>query len=319
VFQSNQIPVAPLLLNHSTGLLHRAQAVVPGITHSMMKRPEQFAPGAFPAYLKAGSGAEVVDVDENRYVDFICGLGASSLGYRHPKVEEAMMTALETGYLHSLPTELEVDVAEAVVEAVPGADMARFFKTGADATSAAVRLARAITGRDGIIVVGYNGWHDQFMFDTPGVPNRLRDLTRRVPLMSPDSEASLLEILAEGSDAAILLTIPYNRVLSRQFVQQMREACTTSGTLLILDEIVTGFRLGPGGVSLQSPRSWNATFRRCGTSTPPRQDGSTSSLDDLWWRDAVARCVRRSLEDLQVHGLLRATLDSRKEAEVRRQ
>ncbi len=239
-----------LVLTQSNELLARARRVYGGQTSSMMKRPEQFAPGAYPVYLREGRGAVTVDVDGRAYVDFICALGASSLGQRHPVVEEAIAGALQRGVLHSLPIELEVLAAEAVLDATPGAERVRFFKTGADATSAAIRIARASTGRDRIVVVGYNGWHDHFMFDTSGVPTAIARLTERFDLKREEQEAALIDRLTRGDEdlAAVILSVPYNRVLSREYLAQLRQACSNAGTLLVLDEIVTGYRVGPGGI-----------------------------------------------------------------------
>lgn len=248
---SNQAPPAgQRQLDHSSSLLERARRCIPGVTTSMMKRPEQFAPGRFPAYLATGSGARVTDVDGTEYVDFICGLGATALGLQPRAVSEAIKAAVDHGVLHSLPTELEVVATERLLAVWPGADMARFFKTGADATSAAVRLARAITNRSEIVCVGYNGWHDHFMFDTPGVPSQVAPLTHRIQLQSPQQEEPLLRLLEERHEhlAALLISVPYNRVLSQDFVQRIREVCTKTGVLLIADEIVTGFRLALGGM-----------------------------------------------------------------------
>jgi len=194
-------------------------------------------------------GALVVDVDGNEYIDFVCGLGANSLGHQHPAVTQALRAGAELGLLHSLPTPLEISATQRLLDVAPNAEMARFFKTGADATSAAVRLARSITKRDPIITVGYNGWHDHFMFDTPGVPAPLKDLTQRLPLFTLEDEQRLLETLENRASevAAVVLSIPYNRCLDKAFFAKLREVCTRGGGLLISDEIVTGFRLALGG------------------------------------------------------------------------
>lgn len=215
----------------------------------MMKRPEHFAPGAFPVFLASGQGAWVEDVDGQRYLDYIGGLGANILGHNHPTVVEAIRKTLERGLLHSLPTPIEVEAADAVQALIPGAEMIRFFKTGADATSAAVRLARHITGKQHVLTVGYNGWHDHFMVDTPGIPPAVAALTTRLPLFEVHDEDRLFDVLAaRAQDCALLLvSLPYNRCVSRAFMERLREACTRHGVLFGLDEVVTGFRLALGG------------------------------------------------------------------------
>jgi len=238
-----------LRLDRSNELLAEARKLIPGVTQSLMKRPEMFALGSFPVYLEGGRGALVRDVDGNEYIDYICGLGANTLGHNHPAVLDSIRQNLERGLLHSLPTEVEVSATRELIELVPGAEMARFFKTGADATSAAVRLARHVTGKERVVTIGYNGWHDHFMFDTPGVPRVLTEYTFRMPLFVPPQEADVIRLVEEKSDelAAVLLSVPYNRVVSREFLAQLRDTCRARGVLFVLDEVVTGFRLALGG------------------------------------------------------------------------
>jgi aminotransferase MxcL len=233
----------------SEALLAEARALIPGVTQSLMKRPEMFALGSFPVYLESGQGARVRDVDGNEYVDYICGLGANTLGHNHPAVVGAIRAYLERGVLHSLPTPIELEAARTLIGLIPGAEMARFFKTGADATSAAVRLARHLTKREKVVTVGYNGWHDHFMFDTPGVPAALRSLTLRMPLMSEEDEQPLLDLIAQRGDeiALVLLSLPYNRVVPKAYMHALRDACARRGVLFVLDEVVTGFRVALGG------------------------------------------------------------------------
>ncbi|CCQ10011.1 Glutamate-1-semialdehyde aminotransferase [Pseudoalteromonas luteoviolacea B = ATCC 29581] len=238
-----------LNLSRSQQLQVQGEQLIAGFTQSMMKKPEQFSPGAFPVYLAKGDGAYVTDVDGNQYIDFICGLAANTLGHNYPVVVQAITENLSNGLIHSLPTPIEVTTAKTLAETIPGAEMVRFFKTGADANSAAVRLARHATGRDEIMTVGYNGWHDHYMFDTPGVPKVIASLTHRMPLFAPSDEAAIFEKIAQRGDklAAVLLSVPYNRVLDKTFVQQLRDVCSKSGVVFVWDEVVTGFRLAPGG------------------------------------------------------------------------
>ncbi|WP_353308925.1 aminotransferase class III-fold pyridoxal phosphate-dependent enzyme [Candidatus Albibeggiatoa sp. nov. NOAA] len=236
-------------LRCSEELAARAKTRVAGFTQSMMKRPDQFAPGRFPIYLEQGNGAEVTDVDGNLYVDYVCGLGANTLGHNHPAVTKAIQDSLQRGIIHSLPAPIEVDVADLLCEIIPNGEHVRFFKTGADANSAAVRLARAVTGREKIVTVGYNGWHDHYQFDTPGVPAVLQDYTFRMPLFTPADEAPLLDLVKQhhAELALVLLSVPYNRVLNAEFLQQLRELCRQHDVLFVIDEVVTGFRLALGG------------------------------------------------------------------------
>jgi aminotransferase MxcL len=238
-----------LTLTKSFELAQRSKQLVAGFTQSMMKKPEQFALGHFPVYIEHAEGALVTDIDGNQYIDFICGLGANTLGHNHPVVIKAITDNLHKGLIHSLPAPVEVRTAETLVNMIPGAEMVRFFKTGADANSAAVRLARYITGKEHIVTVGYNGWHDQYMFDTPGVPETLKHLTHRMPLFTSADEQPLLDLInSQGSVlAAVLLSVPYNRTLTGEFLHKVRAACTANKVLLVMDEVVTGFRLAKGG------------------------------------------------------------------------
>ncbi|HSC69321.1 MAG TPA: aminotransferase class III-fold pyridoxal phosphate-dependent enzyme [Cellvibrio sp.] len=238
-----------LNLSNSFALAEQSKKRVAGFTQSMMKKPEQFAPGHFPIYIEKAEGALVTDIDGNEYIDFICGLAANTLGHNHPVVVNAITANLHKGLIHSLPTPVEVRTAETLSTMIPGAEMVRFFKTGADANSAAVRLARFITGKEHIITVGYNGWHDQYQFDTPGVPTAIQQFTHRMPLFTPTDEQPILDLIQAQAEvlAAVVLSVPYNRTLSAEFVGKVRAACTTNDVLLVMDEVVTGFRLALGG------------------------------------------------------------------------
>ena len=238
-----------LCIDQSLALEAKARQSIAGFTQSMMKKPEQFCHGQFPIYLNEGQGSLVRDIDGNAYIDYICGLGANSLGHNHPALLEAFNQHLPAGLLHSLPTPLEVEATETLLSIVPNANMARFFKTGADANSAAVRLARYITKKDKIFTVGYNGWHDQYMYDTPGVPEALSEYSERLPLFTPDNEQLVLNKIDSDAEktAAIILSVPYNRELTKGFFSELRKLCDQKQVLLILDEVVTGFRLAKGG------------------------------------------------------------------------
>ncbi|HEY7773716.1 MAG TPA: aminotransferase class III-fold pyridoxal phosphate-dependent enzyme [Marinagarivorans sp.] len=239
----------PKGIEKSNALLAEAREIIAGVTQSMMKKPEQFCLGKFPVYLASGDGATVTDVDGNSYIDYICGLGANALGHNHPAVTAAIQQNLQKGLLHSLPAPVEVKTAKALLGILPHAEMVRFFKTGADANSAAIRLARFCTQKDKIVTVGYNGWHDQYMFDTPGVPKIIADYTYRMPLFQPADEQPLLDLINDkGSElAAVVISIPYNRELSREFFARLKSSCQNQGVIFVIDEVVSGFRLAKGG------------------------------------------------------------------------
>lgn len=246
---NNSTTPESLNLANSERLAALAKQRIAGFTQTMMKKPEQFSPGHFPIYLRGGDGALVTDVDGNTYIDFIGGLAANSLGHNHPAVTQAITENLSAGLLHSLPAPVETQAANTIAEMIPGADMVRFFKTGADANSAAIRLARFLSHKEEIVTIGYNGWHDQFMFDTPGVPKALEALTHRMPLITENQESPVLELLRARSDkiAAVLLALPYNRKLKPTFVQALRDVCSQKNIVFIWDEVMTGFRLALGG------------------------------------------------------------------------
>ncbi|MDT0266827.1 aminotransferase class III-fold pyridoxal phosphate-dependent enzyme [Streptomyces sp. DSM 44915] len=240
----------PLRLARSAALLTRAAAVIPGITQTFHKRPENFAPGAYPGYAERGSGAVLWDADGNGYVDFVMALGAATLGYDHPAINNVLRERLGRGTLLSLPSPSEVAAAEELTAALPGVDMVRFLKTGAEACAAAVRLARHHTGRERILLAGYHGWHDQLSGPSPGVPAAAARLGERHTLDDDADDQRFLAALRDEGDelAAVLLSTPYHRRLRAEFLHDLRAACDRTGTLLVLDEIVTGFRLAPGGL-----------------------------------------------------------------------
>ncbi|MBE1489514.1 aminotransferase class III-fold pyridoxal phosphate-dependent enzyme [Plantactinospora soyae] len=239
-----------LELTRSDQWRQRAEALIPGMTQTYLKRPLNFCEGEYPVYLERGSGAIVHDVDGNAYVDFVCALGAATLGHSHPVVTNTIRERVGRGVLPSLPSPSEVTAAERMVAAIPGVEMVRFLKTGADACSAAIRLARYVTGRDDIIGAGYHGWHDQLMCVGPGIPEGIARMCTRVALATEDDDERLVSTVERSGNrlAAVLLSTPYHRRLTREFLLRLRAACDATGALLVLDEVVTGFRLAPGGL-----------------------------------------------------------------------
>lgn len=158
---------------NSENLLEKALKIIPLGTQTFSKSKTQYPHGVSPYFIQKGNGSRVWDVDGNEYIDFINALASITLGYNDPDVNTAVKQQLELGTIFSLPHPIEIEVAEKITKLVPCAEMVRFGKNGSDATSGAIRLARAYTKRDHIIVCGYHGWHDWYIGSTSrnlGVP-----------------------------------------------------------------------------------------------------------------------------------------------------
>jgi len=233
-------------ISQSNAWYERAREVIPAGTQTLAKGSGQFVRGVAPAYLARGKGARVWDVDGNEYLDFSMAVGPLSLGYCDQDVDEAIRRQLEDGISFSLVHPLEVEVAELVRQTVPAAEMVRFSKTGAEATSAAVRLARAYTGRSKVLCCGYHGWHDWFISVTDrdrGVPRAVADLTYTFEYNDLESVTAAFD-----DEVACVILEPVTFVKPRQgFLQGLRKLCTERGALLIFDEMWTGFRIALGG------------------------------------------------------------------------
>src|SRR2546430_3890716 len=160
-------PIPGRSLARSREYFARARKVIPSCTQTFSKGPTQFVQGVAPIFLERGRGSHVWDVDGNEYVDYVMALCPIVLGYDDPDVIAAVQRQLADGVTFSLAHPLEVEVAEALAKIVPCAEMVRFGKNGSDATSGAVRAARAYTGRDVIACCGYHGWQDWDLGTTP--------------------------------------------------------------------------------------------------------------------------------------------------------
>jgi glutamate-1-semialdehyde aminotransferase len=202
--------------------------------------------GVAPKYLVRGKGSHVWDADGNEYVDLSMGIGPISLGYAYPAVDRAVREQLESGITFSLMHPLEVEVAELVREVVPGAEMVRFSKTGCDVTTAAVRLARAFTGKKKVLCCGYHGWHDWYIAVTDrdaGIPAETRDLTFTFQYNDLGSVADALD----DQVACVILEPTVFEAPRPGFFEGLRALCDERGALLVFDEMWTGFRCAVGG------------------------------------------------------------------------
>ena len=233
-------------ITRSNDLWKRALPLIPAGTQTLAKGPGQWVDGVAPKYLARGRGAHVWDVDGNEYVDLVMGVGPLSLGYAHPGVDEAIQRQLVDGITFSLMHPLEVEVAELVHEVVPGAEMVRFSKTGCDATTAAVRLARAFTKRNKVLCCGYHGWHDWYISVTDrsaGIPAAVRDLTHTFRY----NDLASVEEGLDDDTACIILEPTVFEAPQPGFLEGLRALCDRTGALLVFDEMWTGFRVALGG------------------------------------------------------------------------
>jgi len=227
----------------------RADRIIPCGTNCLSRGRENWVQGMAPAFIQRGEGAYVYDVDENRYIDFACGLGPVILGYGHPVVIDAVERQLRDGNVFALCHPLEVELSELLVEMIPCAEMVRLGRNGSDVTSIAVRLARAATGRDTIIACGYHGFQDWYIGSTErcaGVPAAVRELTHT--FRYNDLEA-LRTLLAdhEGEVAAVIMEPVYAEKPKQGFLESVRDMTHAAGAVLVFDEIFTGFRWALGG------------------------------------------------------------------------
>ena len=147
----------------SMQLYERALELIPGATQLISRRPTGFAYGVSPIYASSAKGARFVDVDGREYIDWMSGIGAIILGYADPVVDEAVKEQIGRGTIYSVNHELELELADKLVERIPCAEMVRYAKGGGDACAVAVRIARGATGRDKILFSGYHGWHDWYL------------------------------------------------------------------------------------------------------------------------------------------------------------
>jgi glutamate-1-semialdehyde 2,1-aminomutase len=244
----------------SAELYRRALGVLPGGVNSPVRAMR--AIGRDPIFVERGSGAELTDVDGNTYVDYVCSWGPLILGHANPGVLEAVSAAAALGTSFGAPTAGEVELAELVAQRMPAVDMVRMTSSGTEATMSALRLARAATGRevvlkfagayhghvDGLLAQAGSGLATQGIPASPGVPEAAAAQTVIVPWN--DAEAVRAAFAEHELAAAICEPYAANMGLvppAPGFLGLLRELCSDSGALLIFDEVITGFRVAPGG------------------------------------------------------------------------
>ena len=244
----------------SQELYARAVELLPGGVNSPVRAMGQI--GRDPVFVAEASGAELTDVDGNTYVDWMCSWGPLIAGHAHPAVVEAVRAAAGRGTSYGAPTEAEVDLAEAVVDRVPSAEMVRLVSSGTEAAMSAIRLARAATGREKLLKFAgaYHGHLDGLLADagsglatggipaSPGVPAAQAEATLVVPWNDREAVAAALgehrvaAVLAEPYPANMGFVPP-----AEGFLRFLRDEADRAGALLVFDEVISGFRVARGG------------------------------------------------------------------------
>lgn len=228
--------------------LERAKALIPWATQTNAKRLNPDWQN-MPPFIQRAEGCRMWDLDDREYIDYRCALGPIILGYRYEPVDNAVKAQMQKGVLFSMASPIELSAAEAIIENVPWIDQIRFMKTGADACSACLRLARSYTGRDHILVSGYHGYQDWFAVNRPdsGVPEVMRQFVHEIPYGDVDAVDRAFDEYGDQLAAAIVEPYDWNDTVGKEYLQRLRQRCDASGTVLVFDEVLTGFRLGRGG------------------------------------------------------------------------
>ncbi len=231
----------------SEKLLSREVKVSPLAAQTYSKSYRYFCRGTAPSYMDHGDGCYIYDVDGNKFIDFICALGPITIGYNDPTVNKAVINQVHKFASGSLQSELEVQLAEKLCEIIPCAEMVRFVKNGSDATTAAIRLARAYTGRDTVLMSGYHGMHDWSIgasSNNKGVPKAVCNLTKNFTYNDIDD---LENKLKENKVAAVILEPIQSNGPKDGYLDAVKEMAHKYGAILIFDEVVSGFHYALGG------------------------------------------------------------------------
>jgi len=246
----------------SKALFEKARKIIPGGVNSPVRAGK--AVGIDPPFISRAKGSFLWDVEGNRYVDYVCSWGPMILGHGHPEVVKALEERVSKGTSYGAPTELEVEMAETITNMVPSIEMVRMVNSGTEATMSAIRLARGFTGKEKIIKFEgcYHGHADSLLVSAgsgvatlaipgcPGVPADLAEHTISLPFNDLDGVVQAFERFGSEVAAVIIEPIPGNMgviIPKKEFLTGLREITLENGALLIFDEVISGFRVGPGG------------------------------------------------------------------------
>ena len=254
-------------MGKSQDLYKTAKKIIPGGTQLLSKRPEMFLPNLWPSYYSKSKGCEVWDLDNNHYYDIgIMGIGTCVLGYANDVVNNAVKDSIDNGSMSTLNAPEEVELAEKMLEIHPWADQARFAKTGGEAVTVALRIARAYTKKTKIAFCGYHGWHDWYLsanlndedglgsqllpgLSTDGIPKELKNTA--FPFNYGNYE-KFDKIISNFSSelGVVIMEVQRYKSLDINFLKHIRKVTKDLGIVLIFDEISSGFRVNIGGMHL---------------------------------------------------------------------
>ena len=297
-------------------LYHRAKEIIPGGTQLLSKRPEMWLPDQWPSYYSKAKGCEVWDLDGNHYYDMsLMGVGANVLGYAFDEVDEAAKEAIANGGMCTLNAPEEVELAEKLLELHPWADMVRYAKAGGEALSVAIRIARAHTRKDIVLVCGYHGWHDWYLsanlvkgdpladvhlqgLEPAGVPRGLAGTNLIFHYNNIEEFRTLIEE-NHGEIAAVVMEPIRNDQPLPGFLEEIREITKREGIVLVFDEVSAGFRLCAGGSHLKLGVNPDmATFAKAMTNGYPvsaiigtkevMQAAQDTFISSTFWTERIA-------------------------------
>jgi glutamate-1-semialdehyde 2,1-aminomutase len=233
----------------SNQFFKKVSEIIPLAAQTFSKSYLQYVKGNAPLFADRAKGAHIWDIDGNKYLDMINSLLPVVLGYQYKAVDDAIKNQLKKGIIFSLSSPLEYELAILLKKHIPCAEMVRFGKNGSDVTTGAIRLARAVTGRDRIVVCGYHGWHDWYIGTTArdlGVPEDTKKLSHKFIY---NDILSLEKIFNEnqGKVAAVIMEPMSYEEPKDNFLQKVKDLTHKNGALFIFDEVITGFRYNLGG------------------------------------------------------------------------
>ncbi len=240
-----------MIFRKSNYFLDKALSLTPLAAQTYSKSYRYFYKNYGPFYVEKGRGSKLYDVDGNTFTDFICSLGAITLGYNFKPTNKAIKKQLNKGIIFSTQSQLEIQLAEILNGIIPGAESVRFLKNGSDATTSAVKLARAFTKKDIVLMSGYHGMDDWSIGTTVnnnGVPIDIQKLTDTFEYNDIDSLQEKFNKYKANISAVILEPIQGNGP-NKDYLQKIKKLCEENNALLIFDEVVSGFRYALGGAA----------------------------------------------------------------------